>query len=99
MVTDVASLFDLTVYTDKGYYIGKVYDVEIDASERRISNLVVENYNKDIINEDSGFNVAESSKAKIPYRWVTAAADVVIIRHPAKKGAASMMSESEDAGL
>ena len=59
MVTDIASLFDLTVYTDKGYYIGKVYDVELDASERRISTLVVENYNKDIINEDAGFNVAE----------------------------------------
>ena len=99
MVTDVASLFDLTVYTDKGYYIGKVYDVEIDASERRIHTLVVENYNKDIINEDTGFNVAESSKAKIPYRWVTAAADIVIIRHPARKSAASMAGDSDGLGL
>ncbi|HMK48149.1 MAG TPA: PRC-barrel domain-containing protein [Methanocella sp.] len=86
MVTDIASLFDLMMYTDKGHYIGKVYDVEIDASERRISTLVVDNYNKDIINEEVGFNVAETSKAKIPYRWVTAAADVVIIRHPLRKG-------------
>lgn len=99
MVTDVASLFDLTVYTDKGYYIGKVYDVEIDASERRISTLVVENYNKDIINEETGFNVAESSKAKIPYRWVTAAADVVIIRHPARKGGMAAAEESDGLGL
>jgi len=95
MVNDVASLYDLAIYTDKGYYIGKVSDVEIDAQERRIHTLVVENYNKDVINEETGFKVGESNRARITYRWVLAAADVIIIRHPSRKGGASLESPDE----
>lgn len=74
MIDDITSLFDLNVYTDKGVYAGKVSDVQIDASERRISMLALSNYNKDMF-------ALESRTILIPYRIVTAAKDIVIIKH------------------
>lgn len=74
MIDDITSLFDLNVYTDKGVYAGKVADVQIDASERRISMLALSNYNKDLFTIDS-------KTILVPYRIVTAAKDIVIIKH------------------
>jgi sporulation protein YlmC with PRC-barrel domain len=75
MIADITSLFDLNVYTDKGKYVGKVMDVQLEANERKISGLALGNINKDM------FDV-ETKGVIIPYRWVLAAADVVIIRQP-----------------
>ena len=74
MIDDITSLFDLNVYTDKGVYAGKVADVQIDASERRIAMLALANYNKDLFNIDS-------RTILVPYRIVTAAKDIVIVKH------------------
>ncbi len=75
MIADITSLFDLNVYTDKGKYVGKVQDVQLEANERKISGLALGNINKDM------FDV-ETRGVIIPYRWVLAAGDIVIIRQP-----------------
>ncbi|HTY91159.1 MAG TPA: PRC-barrel domain-containing protein [Methanocella sp.] len=75
MIADITSLFDLNVYTDKGKYVGKVQDVQLEANERKISGLALGNVNKDL------FDV-ETKGVIIPYRWVLAAGDIVIIRQP-----------------
>ncbi len=74
MIDDITTLFDLNVYTDKGVYAGKVADVQIDASERRIAMLALSNYNKDMF-------ALDSKTILVPYRIVTAAKDIVIIKH------------------
>jgi sporulation protein YlmC with PRC-barrel domain len=75
MIADITSLFDLNVYTDKGKYVGKVQDVQLEANERKISGLALANINKDM------FDV-ETRGVIIPYRWVLAAGDIIIIRQP-----------------
>jgi sporulation protein YlmC with PRC-barrel domain len=75
MIADITSLFDLNVYTDKGKYVGKVQDVQLEANDRKISGLALGNINKDL------FDV-ETKGVIIPYRWVLAASDVIIIRQP-----------------
>ena len=75
MIADITSLFDLNVYTDKGKYVGKVADVQLEANERKISGLALGNINRDM------FDV-ETKGVIIPYRWVLAASDIVIIRQP-----------------
>jgi sporulation protein YlmC with PRC-barrel domain len=71
----INSLFDLNVYTDKGRYVGKVQDVQIEANDRNISGLALVNINKDVLD-------VETKGAIIPYRWVLAANDIIIIREP-----------------
>ncbi len=75
MIADITSLIDLNVYTDKGKYVGKIQDVQLEANERKISGLALININKDL------FDV-ETKGVIIPYRWVLAAGDIVIIRQP-----------------
>lgn len=74
MQAEVSTLFGLNVYTDKGIYIGKVNDVVLEVSERKVSGLGVSKLNPEM------FDVSKSGVV-IPYRWVTAVGDVVLIRH------------------
>ena len=75
MIADITSLFDLNVYTDKGKYVGKVQDIQLEANDRKISGLALGNVNKDL------FDV-ETKGVIIPYRWVLAAGDIIIVRQP-----------------
>ena len=74
MQAEVSTLFGLNVYTDRGVYIGKVTDIQLDLSERKVSGLAVTRLNPDMF-DDTNKGVV------IPYRWVNAVADVVLIRH------------------
>lgn len=75
MRTELTSLMDLKVYTDKGKYVGKVDDIRIDPNEKRITDLAVSDVNKDI------FDVP-SKGILLPYRWITAVGDIIIIKQP-----------------
>ncbi|GFO97186.1 PRC-barrel protein [groundwater metagenome] len=74
MQAEVSTMFGLNVYTDRGIYIGKINDVVLEVSERKVSGLAVSHLNPEMF---------DTSKAGvvIPYRWVTAVGDVVLIRH------------------
>jgi sporulation protein YlmC with PRC-barrel domain len=74
MQSEVSTLFGLNIYTDRGVYIGKVSDVQLDVSERKVSGLAATRLNPEM------FDSPERGVI-IPYRWVTAVADVVLIRH------------------
>jgi sporulation protein YlmC with PRC-barrel domain len=74
MQAEVSTLFGLNVYTDKGVYIGKVNDVVLEVSEKKATGLAVTKLNPEMF-ESTGKGVV------IPYRWVTAVGDVVLIRH------------------
>lgn len=78
MKTEITSLQGLLVYTDKGKYVGKVQDLTIDPVERRISGLVVVDFNRDLFD-------LQAKGIIIPYRWVSAVGDIVLIKHAARK--------------
>jgi sporulation protein YlmC with PRC-barrel domain len=74
MQSEVSTLFGLNIYTDRGVYIGKVNDVQLDVSERKVSGLAATRLNPEMFDDPDKGRI-------IPYRWVTAVADVVLIRH------------------
>ncbi len=77
MQAEVSTLFGLNVYTEKGIYIGKVNDVVLEVNDKKATGLAVTKLNPTMfdISKIPGTGVV------IPYRWVTAVADVVLIRH------------------
>ena len=75
MIADITSFFDLNVYTDKGKYVGRVNDVQLEANERKVSGLALVNINTDMFEVDTKGVI-------IPYRWVLAASDIIIIKQP-----------------
>lgn len=74
MRTEVSTLFGVNVYTDKGVYVGRVDDVILDPNESKISGLAIGKINQDM------FDSNESKGVVLPYRWVTAVGDVILIK-------------------
>ncbi|HJH29478.1 MAG TPA: photosystem reaction center subunit H [Methanosarcinaceae archaeon] len=87
MRAQITSLFGLNVYTDVGTYIGKVSDLVLNATDRKISGLAVSDINREV------FEVPTKGVI-IPYRWVITTGDIVIIRDVVKKF--SPPKETED---
>ncbi len=74
MQAEISTLFGLNVYTEKGVYIGKVTDVVLEVNDKKATGLAVTKLNPDMF-ESTDRGVV------LPYRWVTAVGDVVLIRH------------------
>ena len=70
---EVTTFLKLPVYTREGTYVGHVRNVFIDMDENCISSLLVTNTNPSII--EGTVDVA------VPYRWVNAISDIVILSH------------------
>jgi len=69
----VTSFLKLPVYDRNGVYIGHVGNVFLDMDEKRVSSLLLTNTNPSIV--EGNVDVA------VPYRWVNAIGDIVILSH------------------
>jgi sporulation protein YlmC with PRC-barrel domain len=87
MEIELSSLYGQDLYTDKGIRVGKIEDVTVDIKEKRISGLAVKNVNP------NAFSVGKRKGVLIPYRWVTAIGDIVLIKHVKRR---VMESETEE---
>lgn len=74
MQAEVSTLFGLDIYTEKGIYIGKVNDVVLEVSEKKATGLAVTKLNTNMF--DAG-----SKGVVVPFRWVLAVGNIIIIRH------------------
>jgi len=77
MHADITSLLGLDVYTQKGIFVGKVDDCVLDPENGIISGLALGNVNKELFDQ-------KGKGIVVPYRWITAVGDIVIMRHLAK---------------
>ncbi|NOZ81753.1 MAG: photosystem reaction center subunit H [Candidatus Micrarchaeota archaeon] len=75
-VKDMSEMFGKDVFTDRGVYCGKVYDVKIDLSKFRVKSLVIEARGPFLANI-----VAGKKGVVVPYHMVNSIGDVVIIKH------------------
>ncbi len=91
MEIELSSLYGQDIYTDRGVYVGKIEDVNVDIKGRRIAGLVVKNINPNV------FDVGNKRGIIIPYRWVLAIGDIVLIKHVKQRSKSKMKGEeSED---
>jgi len=70
---EVTSFLKLPVYTREGIYVGHVRNVFFDMEEKCVSSLLVTNTNPSLV--EGTVDVA------VPYRWVNAVGDIVILSH------------------
>ncbi|MBS3055022.1 MAG: PRC-barrel domain-containing protein [Candidatus Aenigmarchaeota archaeon] len=92
-VKNVADMFNKDVFTAKGYYAGKVSDLEFDLSRFKVRSLVIEAARGSFL----GKAVGGKKGVIIPYPMVTAIGDVVIIKHIATPTSAEEMTEESAA--
>jgi len=76
-VKDVNDMFSKDVFTGKGYYCGKINDLEFDLARFKIRSLVIEAAKGTFL----GKMVGGKKGIIVPYTMVQAVGDVVIIKH------------------
>ncbi len=85
MDAEVTSYINLPVYTGKGQFVGVVSNVLLDLPKRRIGSLLLTRTSKKLV--EGGMDVA------IPYRWVAARGDILLLNHFPEKVVAAESGE------
>ncbi len=76
-VKEVSEIFGKDVFTDKGFYCGKVNDVELDLSRFKVRSLVIAAAKGSFL----GNMVGGKKGVIVPYPMVQSVGDVIVIKH------------------
>ena len=76
-VKDIGDMFGKDVFTTKGYYAGKVSDVEFDLSRFKMRSVVIEAAKGGVL----GQMVGGKKGIIIPFQMVQSIGDVMLIKH------------------
>lgn len=72
METDLTNLMGLEIFSDRGYRLGSVHDIVVDVDSQTIYGLYVDRTNDGLV--EDGVSVL------VPFRWVRAVGDVIILK-------------------
>jgi sporulation protein YlmC with PRC-barrel domain len=71
---EITSLVGREVYSNNGVYVGAVEDIQLNLDEELVTALAVADLNGELFED-----VPRGSGVLVPYRWVRAVGDVVLI--------------------
>lgn len=72
---EITSLVGREVYTNNGVFIGEVEDLRLDLDSENVTGLALHELNRELFGSE-----ANSARGIIvPYRWVQAVGDVIIV--------------------
>lgn len=96
MLVEMTELLGRQIYTPEGRLLGEVDNVVVDVEASKIDGLFVE--------ESSPMLVEDSRPTNIPYRWVSAVNDVVLLKYfpkrvSVKRAGGRAAKEQEDADV
>ncbi len=77
MLVEMTELMGRQIYTPDGRLLGEVANVVVDVESSKIDGLYVD--------ESSPLLVDESRPVNVPYRWVSAVNDVVLLKYFPKR--------------
>jgi sporulation protein YlmC with PRC-barrel domain len=72
---EITSLVGREVYSNNGVFVGEIEDVRIDMNSQQVTGLALGETNGELF----GGHVGAGRGVMIPYRWVRAVGDVVLI--------------------
>lgn len=70
---EITELIGLKVYTHKGFYLGRVVDVQLDVDSSLVWELLLSETNPQL--------VEGSRDLSIPWRWVKSVSDIVVLKY------------------
>lgn len=73
MKMEVTDFINMPVYTNKGKYVGEVKEVLIDTEGCKIDKLIITDTNREIV--PNGMDIG------VPYRWVSAVGDIILLSY------------------
>lgn len=72
---EITSLVGREVYSNNGVFVGEIEDVQLDLDTEQVTGLALGRLNDELFAD----RVAPDQGVMIPYRWVRAVGDVVLV--------------------
>jgi sporulation protein YlmC with PRC-barrel domain len=72
---EITTLVGREVYTKNGVFIGEVEDLRLDLDAEEVTGLALHELNTELF----GTEAASARGVIVPYRWVQAVGDVIIV--------------------
>ena len=88
---EITTLVGREVYSNNGVYVGEVEDIRLDVDGRQVTGLALTETNDDLFEE---FTVGARG-ILLPYRWVMAVGDVVLVNELVERVGASEEAAEE----
>lgn len=77
MLEEISEIMGMQVYTPSGIYVGNVDNLVMDMDNRSINGIFIQDTNPLLVDGARSINV--------PYRWIQAIGDVIILKHFPKR--------------
>ena len=88
MLQEISELIGLSVYTRAGVFIGNVDNLVLDVEQRKVESLFLATTNPVLV---------EDSKAvSVPFRWIQAVGDIVVLKHFPHRVTSKRAGDSEE---
>lgn len=72
---EITSLVGREVYSNNGVFIGEVEDLRLDVESNAVTGLALNRLNEELFDN----YVGDARGIMLPYRWVRAVGDVVLV--------------------
>jgi sporulation protein YlmC with PRC-barrel domain len=72
---EITTLVGREVYSNNGVFVGEVEDLQLDVDQERVTGLALGEVNRELFDS----RVGKSNGVIIPYRWVRAVGDVILV--------------------
>ncbi len=72
---EITSLVGREVYSNNGVFVGEVEDIKLDLGTEVVTGLAIRDPNQELF----GDQIRNTRGVLIPYRWVRAVGDVVLV--------------------
>lgn len=71
----ITSLVGREVYSNNGIFVGEVEDLQLDVASEAVTGLALGNLNTELFEDE----LDGSSGVILPYRWVRAVGDIILV--------------------
>ena len=78
---EITSLVGREVYTNNGVFLGEVEDIRLNLDAESVTGLALHQLNRELFASEA----ASSRGVIVPYRWVQAVGDVIIVNDLAER--------------
>jgi len=72
---EITSLVGREVYSNNGVYVGEVEDLRLDLDTEAVTGLALHQLNQELFSAET----ASSRGVIVPYRWVQAVGDIILV--------------------
>jgi sporulation protein YlmC with PRC-barrel domain len=89
---EITSLVGREVYTNNGVFIGEVEDLRLNLDAENVTGLALHELNRELF----GSEATSARGVIVPYRWVQAVGDVIIVNDIAERIQRSKGEDDEE---